>query len=109
MKTKKARLHAPKGKARVFRSLDGKFSVRASEPTGRPKLKLREINGTILVEAARALARPGIPRGAVFTTTAVNSYYVDPADPARMVRESSSGRRTVGRFVAGKFRAERSR
>jgi hypothetical protein len=101
MKTKKARLHAPKGKARVFRSLDGKFSVRASEPTGRPKLKLREINGTILVEAARALARPGIPRGAVFTTTAVNS--------ARMVRESSSGRRTVGRFVAGKFRAERSR
>ena len=63
---------------------------------------------TVLVQkAARALNKPGIDKGVVFSgpnAARIFAYSVDPHDPRLVVRESADGQRTVGRLVDGKFR-----
>jgi hypothetical protein len=55
----------------------------------------------------KALGRPGIKKSAVFKrgATEVFAYSVDPQNPARIVRRSGAGKKTVGRLVDGRFRS----
>lgn len=57
------------------------------------------------------MARAGPDRARVFQSSSnrpVYAYYVQAGDPTRMIREDAAGRKTVGRFVSGRFRPLRS-
>ena len=73
----------------------------------RAPLKAREISGTLLVEAEKALRNPGIDRSKIFTATDVSSYSVFPEDPSLMVREKYNGDKAVGKMAGGRFRVRR--
>lgn len=63
--------------------------------------------GTILSKVGRELSKPGLDRKRLFASSSgkpVYAYFVDPADPNRMVREDQAGHRTVGKVVNGTFR-----
>jgi hypothetical protein len=62
----------------------------------------------LVEKLGKALAKPGISKDAVFgdaPSNRVYSYYVNGANPSKIVRESVTGKRTIGRVVGGKFRA----
>jgi hypothetical protein len=82
--------------------------VRTGRFAGAKKSTKRSEEARVLVEAtAQALGRPGIKKRAVFKrgSRGVFAYSVDPSNPARIVRRSSAGKKTVGRLVDGRFRA----
>jgi hypothetical protein len=65
--------------------------------------------GMLVEKLGKALAKPGISKDAVFgdaPSSRVYSYYVHEASPLKIVRESAKGKRTIGRVVGGKFRAD---
>ena len=70
-------------------------------------IKRSEEARTLLEVAGKALGRPGIKKQVVFKRgrNGVFAYSVDPASPNRIVRRSSTGKRTVGRLVDGRFRS----
>jgi hypothetical protein len=89
----------------TLRTPNKNLSLRVNASVAAPaQRKLREINGTLLLEAAKALGQPGIARKAVFTDATVSSYSVHPSKPDLYVRESSSGDKVIGRLVNGQFR-----
>jgi hypothetical protein len=79
---------------------------RASSST-RPKKKSSDRAGTLLLKAGSELREPGIKRKAVFKskTATIFAYSVDPRDPQRIFRQGREGKRTVGRYVGGRFKA----
>lgn len=63
--------------------------------------------GTILPKVSNALSKPGLDRKRLFQTASgkvAYAYFVDPADPSRVLREDQSGKRTAGKVVNGTFR-----
>jgi hypothetical protein len=75
---------------------------------GRSKAAKPLESRAIINRAAKALSKPGIKKSAVFKgrETGVFAYSVDPSNPAKkIVRKSASGKRTVGRYVGGRFKA----
>jgi hypothetical protein len=69
---------------------------------------------SVLIEGiAKAIRKAGIHRDVVFTPQKkgkkVYAYSIYPADPTKIVREDSNGRKKVGRLVGGKFRAQSSK
>jgi hypothetical protein len=53
------------------------------------------------------MTKLGADRERLFTSASgkpVYAYFVDSKDPMKVVREDVSGRRTLGRFVSGRFR-----
>ena len=61
----------------------------------------------VVSRLAHALRKPGADRGRIFRSASarkVYAYSISPEDPTRVVREDSSGRRTLGRLVRGRFR-----
>lgn len=61
----------------------------------------------VLARVAKAMAKPGADRDRLFQSTSnrtVYAYSIDIGDPTKVVREDASGRRTVGRFIGGRFR-----
>jgi hypothetical protein len=72
-----------------------------------PSAKTSEEARFLVKKAGKALKRPGISKKAIFKQgrSGVFAYSVDSADPERIVRRSAAGKRTVGRLVAGRFRA----
>jgi len=104
--------------ARPTSTLDGSFKPLLKSPDalgavvgtliGRFELKAAERAGTILPRAGAALGTPGLRKRAVFPLHAPRTlfaYSADPKDPSRIVRETASGKRVVGRIVGGKFKA----
>ena len=89
-------------------------------PTSRPDLFIVRVGAAtvsrapadqaavpLLRKVARALAKPGVSREAVFGAAPKRNFYaysLDPSDPTRMVREDAQGNKTVGRMVNGAFR-----
>ena len=61
----------------------------------------------LLRKANRAVIRAGIKERTVFrdAKTGVFAYSVDPRDPQRIVRLSADGKKTMGHFADGRFRA----
>lgn len=63
--------------------------------------------GPLLRRVGRALAKPGLPREAVFGLNPSRNFFayaLDPSNPSRMVREDATGNKTVGRMINGVFR-----
>ena len=65
----------------------------------------REQAGILVDKAVKALSKPGLKRDAVFHKAGIYAYSLDPRDPTKVVRESSTGKKQVGRLVEGKFKA----
>jgi hypothetical protein len=91
-----------------------KSSVRSAKRGKNSALKMT--NGTtydlspgdVLAKLGKVLSKPGIDREVVFKSFAgkkVYAYSIDLKDTSRLVREDAEGKRTIGRFVGGKFRA----
>lgn len=62
----------------------------------------------VVPKIARALNRPGLEKKAVFRrfgSGTVFAYFVYDKDPTKVVRETSTGKRLIGRLVSGKFKA----
>lgn len=62
----------------------------------------------VVPKIARALNRPGLEKSAVFRRMGpgtVFAYFVYDKDPTKVVRETATGKRLVGRLVSGKFKA----
>lgn len=61
----------------------------------------------MLKRAGKALSKPGITSGSVFRSarSGVFAYSVYGADPSKVVRKAADGTKTVGRVVAGRFKA----
>ena len=92
--------------SRVLPTLSGSLTINVRDGVVSNRVRPREIGGTLLVETERALRRPGVKRGTVFSVTGVSSYSAYPRDPSMIVRESHDGIKTVGRLVNGHFRAK---
>jgi hypothetical protein len=69
-----------------------------------PDAKSSELAASQLVKTL-IRRKSALRRTAIFTNAKVNSFSVDPADPTKIVRESYSGKKSVGRMVDGKFRS----
>lgn len=71
------------------------------------KKKSSERAGALLLKAGSELRQPGIKRKAVFKSKAANvfAYSVDSKDPSKILRYPREGKRTVGRYVGGRFKA----
>lgn len=84
---------------------------RMSSPSGRlvPINDRKADQAKVVVpKIARALNRPGLEKRAVFRqmgSGTVFAYFVYDKDPTKVVRETSTGKRLVGRLVSGKFKA----
>lgn len=65
----------------------------------------------IVAGMARAMAKPGLTREQVFqgASKKVYAYSLYSKDPSKFVREDAAGRKTLGRFVDGRFRPLSSR
>ena len=82
--------------------------VRIRNPSGHFKLMTVDRAGRILPLVGRALSQPGLRKSVVFpprSAASLAAYYADPNDPSRIVKETATGRRQVGRIVGGKFKA----
>jgi hypothetical protein len=84
-------------------------SLRVGSNRERPKLDLpaSERAAGLLAKLAKVISKPGIDRSLVFRSSTgkpVYAYSVSSQDPSEIVREDASGRRTIGRFVNGRFR-----
>jgi len=69
--------------------------------------KSSETAAVLVKKAGRALAKPGISKDVIFPPghSGLFAYSIYPKDPSKIVRESSTGQRTLGRFVGGRFKA----
>jgi hypothetical protein len=69
--------------------------------------KPSESANALVKKVGSALKKPGIPSSAVFPrrNREVFAYSVDPRDPRRIVRQSATGEKTIGRLVDGHFKA----
>lgn len=66
-----------------------------------------QIAAPLLRKMAKALAKPGVSRRAVFGPDPSPEFFVyslDTSNPEQLIRENCEGRREVGRMVRGKFR-----
>jgi hypothetical protein len=81
--------------------------VRKRTYGAKKKKKSSERAGALLLKAGSELREPGIKRKVVFKSKSASifAYSVDPRDPRRIFRESRVGKRTVGKFVSGRFKA----
>ena len=86
---------------------DEMLLVRRRTYGAKKKKKSSERAGALLLKAGSELRQPGIKRKVVFKSKSANifAYSVDPSDPRRIFRDSRVGKRTVGRFVSGRFKA----
>ena len=65
----------------------------------------------LVAKVAKAMSKPGLTRAQIFqgASRKVYAYSVYTKDPSKVVREDSTGRKTVGRFIGGRFRSSRAR
>lgn len=86
--------------------------VRVGKSKSEAVLRESEKSKALIGGIAKATRKPGISRNLVFrgrNGQRVYAYSVNPADTTMIVREDSLGRKTLGRFVGGKFRPVRSK
>ncbi len=81
--------------------------IRTSRFKTAAKAKSSEEARFLVKKAGKALKHPGISKKAVFRRglTGVFAYSVDPANPKKLMRRSQDGKRTIGRFFEGRFKA----
>lgn len=107
----KTRSRAKSVQGRVAGKLVSKVGDRyALVRTGEPEKVTTAKSDTaraMLNRAGKALAKPGIGPRTVFrdSRTGVFAYSAYGPDPSRVVRKAADGTRTIGRVVAGKFKA----
>jgi hypothetical protein len=93
----------------VTKLSEGFFLGRYRDPrSGVFTVKSSESARVLVKKAGRVLSKPGIERSAIFPpgrSADLFAYSVDPKNPKRIVRESSGGKITRGRFVDGRFKA----
>lgn len=65
----------------------------------------------IVASMAKAMAKPGLTREQIFegASKKVYAYSLYTKDPSKFVREDAAGRKTLSRFVDGRFRPLSSR
>lgn len=86
--------------------------VRVGPTRSRAKLSDKEMSGSLIRGIAKATRKPGIQRSTIFrsrTGKQVYAYSVYPRDITKIVREDQSGKKTIGRFVNGQFKALRAK
>lgn len=62
---------------------------------------------SVIAKLANVIRRPGTSRSQVFRSGSgrrVYAYSAYTVDPSMLVREDAAGRKTIGRFVNGRFR-----
>jgi len=87
------------------------FVIKVGDRQARAQVSPREQTSGVLATVAKVMTRPGANRATLFQSSSgkpVYAYFTQTGDPTKLVREDSSGRQTVGRFVSGRFRAVRS-
>ncbi len=87
------------------------FVIKVGDRHAGAQASQREQTSGVLAGVAKVMTSPGANRTALFRSSSgkpVYAYFTQTADPAKLVREDSSGPQTVGRFVGGRFRAIRS-
>jgi len=106
--TEKLKRHRSKaaGMREVTRLSQG-FVLYGEAKSKTSRLKSSETAAVLVKKAGRALARPGISKDVIFPPgqPGLFAYSIYPKDPSKIVRESSTGKRTLGRFVGGRFKA----
>lgn len=86
--------------------------VRVGKSKSEAVLRESEKSKALIGGIAKATRKPGISRKLVFrgrNGQRVYAYSVNPADTTMIVREDSMGKKTLGRFIGGKFRPVRSK
>jgi hypothetical protein len=84
--------------------------VRVGPSRARVELRDREKSSSLIGGIARATLKPGIKRTSIFSSRKgkqVYAYSVNPADLTKIIREDRRGKKTIGRFVNGQFKAVR--
>lgn len=86
--------------------------VRFGPSRAQVRLPDREKSSSLIRGMAKATLKPGIKRTTIFRSRAgrrVYAYSVHPADITKIVREDQKGKKTIGRFVNGQFKAIRTK
>ncbi len=86
--------------------------VRVGPARSRAKLSDKETSGSLIRGIAKATRKPGIQRTVIFrsrTGKQVYAYSVYPQDVTKIVREDKNGKKSLGRFVNGQFKALRTK
>jgi hypothetical protein len=86
--------------------------VRFGPARSRAKLSDKETSGSLIGGITKATRKPGIQRTTIFrsrTGKRVYAYSVYPRDLTKIVREDQNGKKTIGRFVNGQFKALRAK
>ncbi|MGJ5816630.1 hypothetical protein [Paludibaculum fermentans] len=81
--------------------------LRTGNPVKKAIVPARERASGVLKRVGKAMMKPGADRARVFASSSgkpVYAYSLYTKDPTKIVREDASGRRTIGRFVGGRFR-----
>jgi hypothetical protein len=84
------------------------FVIIRTDRFGRIVGQAKSMRGEALLKKGnKALVQSGIQERTVFrdAKTGVFAYSVDPQNPRKIVRQSADGKKTVGRFSHGRFRA----
>jgi len=82
--------------------------VKVGESRSRRAILDNEKASFLVSKIVKATSKPGTNRGTIFNSSLgkrVYAYSVCPKDTNKIIREDSSGKVTVGRFVNGSFRA----
>jgi tRNA nucleotidyltransferase (CCA-adding enzyme) len=82
----------------------GRFKNAVERAVQSPKRARMEESGALLKRLGKALEKPGISQSKRDRRSTL--YSVDPRDPTRIVRRNANGKTTIGRLVAGRFRAD---
>jgi len=104
-------VNTPVKERRVATPRPDLFVIKVGDGNGKPHVSPKEQTNGVLARVARVMTRSGADRTRVFQSSSgkpVYAYFVQAADPTKVVREDASGRQTIGRFVGGRFRAIRS-
>ena len=117
---------SPEGKTCLGRSTESEDSKEQRIPTprrdsiiirvgaarSRAKLSDKEMSSSLIRGIAKATRKPGIQRSAIFrsrTGKQVYAYSVYPRDITKIIQEDQNGKRTIGQFVNGQFKALRAK
>jgi hypothetical protein len=82
--------------------------VKIGRPRSKEPVSSREKASVLVAGLVRATRKPGTSRKRIFDSSVgkrVFAYSVYPGDTTKIVREDASGKRSIGRFVNGRFRS----